>query len=277
MFRTINEKQHKGHPLGILNSSDDRLLNRILKLYDAQLKIFESWVSIFWTANYRHDSRHRVKPGHLAALNGHVGVLAELIPTHTMTIDEADGNGRTMLTWAAQNGHVDIVQLLLDKGADVNAQGLWHGSGLHGPSYKGGEANVNAQGGEYGNAMQAASYEGNVEIVQLLLDKGADANAQGGEYGNAMQAASYEGNVEIAASIRGNAEIVQLLLDNRANVNAQGGEYGNAMQAASYEGHAEIVQLLLDKGQTSMRRAASTVTLCRPPQSEATSRLPSCS
>ncbi|CRK19861.1 hypothetical protein BN1723_011991, partial [Verticillium longisporum] len=264
MFRTINEKQHKGHPLGILNSSDDRLLNRILKLYDAQLKIFESWVSIFWTANYRHDSRHRVKPGHLAALNGHVGVLAELIPTHTMTIDEADGNGRTMLTWAAQNGHVDIVQLLLDKGADVNAQGLWHGSGLHGPSYKGGEygnalyaasceghaeivqlllnkgADVNAQGGKYGNALYAASIRGNVEIAQLLLDKGADANAQGGEYGNALYAASYEGH----------AEIVQLLLNKGADVNAQGGKYGNALYAASIRGNVEIAQLLLDKGQT---------------------------
>jgi ankyrin repeat protein len=64
---------------------------------------------------------------------------------------------------ASRGGHDKIVELLLDKGADVNAQG-----------------------GEYGNALQAASLGGHDKIVELLLDKGADVNAQGGEYGNAL-------------------------------------------------------------------------------------------
>jgi ankyrin repeat protein len=55
-------------------------------------------------------------------------------------------------------GHREIIQLLLDKGADVNAQG-----------------------GEYGNALQAASWGGHQEAVRLLLDNGADVNAQGGK------------------------------------------------------------------------------------------------
>jgi len=41
-------------------------------------------------------------------------------------------------------------------------------------------ANVNAQGGYYGNALQVASYEDHVQIVQRLLKNGADFNAQGG-------------------------------------------------------------------------------------------------
>jgi len=63
------------------------------------------------------------------------------------------------------------VQMLLDNGADVNAQG-----------------------GYYGNALQAASFEGSDTAVQMLLDKGADVNAQGGGYGNALKAATLEGN-----------------------------------------------------------------------------------
>ena len=53
-------------------------------------------------------------------------------------------------------------------------------------------ANVNAQGGQHGNALQAASYGGHEKVVELLLDKGADVNAQGGAYyGNALQAGGF--------------------------------------------------------------------------------------
>jgi ankyrin repeat protein len=43
-----------------------------------------------------------------------------------------------------------VVQILIDAGADVNAQG-----------------------GEYGNALQAASAEGHDKVVQMLMNAGA--------------------------------------------------------------------------------------------------------
>jgi len=43
-------------------------------------------------------------------------------------------------------------------------------------------AEVNAQGGRYGNALQAASEGGHEKVIQMLLDKSAEVNAQGGEY-----------------------------------------------------------------------------------------------
>ena len=54
-------------------------------------------------------------------------------------------------------GQDSLVQLLLDRGADVNGQGE-----------------------QFGNALQAASAGGHEKLVQLLLDKGADVNARGG-------------------------------------------------------------------------------------------------
>jgi ankyrin repeat protein len=68
---------------------------------------------------------------------------------------------------ASYRGHEAIVKLLVEKGADVNAQG-----------------------GYFGNALQAASLGGHKAIVKLLVEKGADVNAQGGEYGNSLYAAS---------------------------------------------------------------------------------------
>lgn len=111
---------------------------------------------------------------------------------------------------------------LLDKNADVDAAG-YYGNELQAASAgaykqivkllleKG--ADVNATGGHYGNALQAASATGHEESVKLLLDKKADVNATGGYYGSALHAVSLEGH----------QQIVQLLLDNGGDVNATGG------------------------------------------------------
>ncbi|KAJ1328910.1 ankyrin repeat domain-containing protein 50 [Microdochium nivale] len=185
------------------------------------------------------------------------------------------------LYYASFVGLLYAAQLLLDKGADINTQGGFHGSALQAASSGGHEkvvqllldkgADINAQGGFHGSALQAASSKGHEKVVQLLLDKGVDVNAQGGEYGSALQAASSRGHEEVvqllldkgadintqggfhgsalqAASSGGHEKVVQLLLDKGVDVNAQGGEYGSALQAASSEGHEKVVQLLLDKG-----------------------------
>ena len=121
------------------------------------------------------------------------------------------------LYYATLYGLGEVTRLLLNGGADVNAQAGW-----------------------YGNALQAASSGGYEQVVKLLLDKGANVNAQGGEYDNALQAAS-EG---------GHEAVVKRLLDAGADVNAQAGWYGNALQAASHRGHEQVVKLLLGNGAT---------------------------
>jgi hypothetical protein len=121
------------------------------------------------------------------------------------------------LYYAALYGLREVTRLLVDKGADVNAQG-----------------------GENGNALQAASAEGHETVVRLLIDKGADinANAQNASYINALQ----------AASARGHEAVVRLLLDEGANVNILDGCYSNALHAASARGHEAVVRLLREKG-----------------------------
>jgi hypothetical protein len=179
-----------------------------------------------------------------AAEIGSIALLSYLIGLGNLHLDLKDTEGRTPLYVAAERGAGGSARLLLDKGANVNAQGGHYSNALQAASFKGHKeivmllldkgADVNAQGGFFNNALQAASREGHKEIVMLLLDKGADVNAQGGFFNNALQAALREGY----------KEIVMLLLDKRADVNAQGGEYSNALQAASAKGYTEIVMLL---------------------------------
>jgi hypothetical protein len=115
------------------------------------------------------------------------------------------------------------VQLLLEKGADVNTVG-----------------------GEYGTALGVAAYWGYEPIVQLLLEKGTDVNTVGGNFGTALGAAAYGSE----------PAIVQLLLEKGADVNIIHGEYGCALGAAgagsqrkSYnEKPVEVIALLLNAG-----------------------------
>ncbi|KAH7359929.1 hypothetical protein BKA66DRAFT_562105 [Pyrenochaeta sp. MPI-SDFR-AT-0127] len=187
----------------------------------------------------------------------------------------------TPLYYAALFGLEEAVKLLLEYGADVNAQGGRYSSALQAASANGYEAvvelllekgaDINAQGKFFSNALQVASAEGHEVVVELLLEKGADINAQGGIYDTALQAASSRGHevvVELllekgadinaqgglydhalqAASVKGHKVVVDLLLEKGADINAQGGKYDNALQAASAYGHKVVVDLLLKKG-----------------------------
>ncbi|KAL1982372.1 hypothetical protein VTN96DRAFT_1403 [Rasamsonia emersonii] len=120
----------------------------------------------------------------------------------------------TPLYYAASFGLTEVAQLLLDSGADVNAQS-----------------------GPAGCSLAAASLAGHVETVQLLLDRGADIEAPAGLLG---------GNALLLATTNGHREVVRLLLERGANVNAEGAsdddDGATALQEAAYRGDREIVR-----------------------------------
>ncbi|KAK1983358.1 hypothetical protein LZ30DRAFT_748709 [Colletotrichum cereale] len=136
------------------------------------------------------------------------------------------------------------------------------------------EPNVNATSGvRYGTALHAASLGGHPEIVQLLLNVGADVNTMGTSFNAVLQDALHAGHpnfIELlldarvddntdcnairvgayntalqAASLAGHQEIVQILLSKGANIDVYGGDYDSALYAASSAGHQEVVRMLL--------------------------------
>ncbi|KAI1523713.1 Arp Ankyrin repeat [Pyrenophora tritici-repentis] len=163
------------------------------------------------------DFKYSKKVGILiyAVETGSAAVLAYLIGSKTIELDTKDARRRTPLYVAVDKGSSVLTRMLLDNGADVNAQG-----------------------GDYRNALQAASERGHTEVVKLLLDKGADVNAQGGLHGNALQ----------AASERGHAEVVKLLLDKGADIALSDENGFTPINAASSNGHSAVARLLLERG-----------------------------
>jgi ankyrin repeat protein len=125
----------------------------------------------------------------------------------------ADKPSGTVLTRAAENGNLDLVKVLLDRKADVNAPA--------------------------GFPLQIAAGEGHLEVVQELLQHGADVNActtnEAFPPGTALQAACEAGKVEI----------VELLLQRNANPNLGGGPHAYPIVAAAERGEAQLVEALI--------------------------------
>jgi len=193
---------------------------------------------------------------HIAAYNGNAAVVRLLCQKYGIdascntseTIEEEPRKGVTPLMWAARNGHVEVVKVLLDNHADVKARDTFHAAvkkrhtgivkSLVGvvQGLLGNRADVNAG---HITALHYAAGNGHTETVMLLLDHNADVNDR--RFTDGFTALQW-------ASQQGHTETVKLLLDRHADINAKTTDQNvTALHGASQEGHTETVKLLLDR------------------------------
>ena len=117
---------------------------------------------------------------------------------------------------ACMVGDIECVDLLLQRGMDVNF------SGYH-----------------YGTALQAASRVGNVEIVERLLESGAEPDILHGVHGTALR----------AAVIQGHEDLVRLLITHGADVNLRYNDNSDSvLHLALGSKNDAIFKLLIDAG-----------------------------
>ena len=150
-----------------------------------------------------------------------------------VTVLRADKRHGTALQSAASGGHRETVEMLIQRGADVNVYSGYYGTALQAAAARGhygvvkqlldAKAHVNTLTGFYGDSLKAAAANGSLEVMRLLLDAGAEINARGGEYGFALHAAARGASLNI----------VKFLIGRGANVNAKGGIFNNALTAAA--------------------------------------------
>jgi hypothetical protein len=246
-------------------TAEERLL--ALRVMSMNSPAYMTWLQLADPRNWESWRKDAVTPPlHFAAFHGLVAA------TRLLLLNGADvhaGGGLDMgtaLHEASSVGHVEIVNMLLDKGADINAQRKRYSTALRSAVCAGREdvvgillergADPNAQLGELRNIiLPEASSKGHTHIVRMLLEKGVDPNMIPDRhfYGTALQ----------EASAKGHEEIVRMLLDYKADVNIGGkfkissyidgqrqkvDEYNSALHAASANGHYRIFKMLLDAG-----------------------------
>ena len=121
---------------------------------------------------------------------------------------------------AINTGNIEEVKELLDK------KKSWY------------RANVNARTYYNDTPLINASSMGHIEIVEVLLNNGADVNAKNGCGNTAL----------IIASENGHKEVVEMLLKKGAGLDANNWSYETALMTANENGHKEVVEMLLDYG-----------------------------
>ncbi len=164
----------------------------------------------------------------------------------------AEENGTTPLMIASGAGRLDLINLLLKRGADVNAknQGGYTALDVAEEEYhRDVSSALKAAGGtgqpdnrsraDHEMELQQAALDGNMRKVSTLLADGVDVNAADEEGWTPLRNAVFQENVTV----------VKLLLAKGADPNTRDRRDGStSLQWAAQIGHAEMVASLLKSG-----------------------------
>lgn len=243
-----------------------KTITRAAPLRDAIRQGNQGLVQLLLDSGARFDgleNPNEPAPLRLATQNAHLGIVKILLEKGA-DVNELSGMAlsiATALYEAAKNGDVPIAKLLLEHGADPRIQCGDHGCSLGAAVQRNSHEVVELllQGGADPNGpvhefsidasiLQQATSWGNEKIVRMLLDRGADVDFQGGRYWTALQAAVSPDLHHQMIGAQGMRAIVELLLERGADVKLSGGRYGSVMQAAASTSDEILVKRLLDAG-----------------------------
>lgn len=190
----------------------------------------------------------KVNPLWLACRNSQVD-YTKLLIQHGANIHACVPFRGTALQAAARDGSELCIRMLLDAGADINAQTpSLHGTAISAAVFsnykntvqflisKG--ADVTRTAGRYHSALQVAALKADIALLRFLIKQGAKVNEAGGRHWTPLH----------AACSAGRAKVAKILLMNGADPNIVGGKYGTALQAACTNGKLKLVRLLLSYG-----------------------------
>ena len=188
-------------------------------------------------------------PLHYAAIEGNREIAGILLEKGTVSINEGNFRQMTPLHFACERGHPEVLTLLLDYGADIEAKD------------------------QLGRTLlMCAAASRNIEVVHILVEKGADINVRvpyrGNEYTALTLAAMYgfrdfvdylidqqadipESSVDLTlqhAVQRDYVRLYEYLQENGLSVTEMKDNNPALIHTASANGSIEIVESLIEHG-----------------------------
>eukprot|EP00850_Spirogloea_muscicola_P009422 SM000053S17379 [mRNA] locus=s53:55947:59955:+ [translate_table: standard] len=179
-----------------------------------------------------------------AARNGHVAAVKALLEHQAAASTSNPNSGASAIHHAAGCGSRELVELLLDRGVDVNACSdagsplLWACGNGHDDVAVGlldRSADCNVVNSDSVSALLISAAAGHTALVKLLLSHGANPGVRATGRVTPLHVAAEQGNIDI----------VNALLDAGADPNALDDEGAMPLTAATAQGCSEVVHRLL--------------------------------
>ena len=179
------------------------------------------WLSVFLVLSALPAAEPSVSDKFYSAIrDGNAAAVSQLLASGA-DANEADSRGTTPLHYAAAVGTPEIMRILIDGGAHVNARTAFGATPLLWSAYS-------------------------ADKVKLLIDHGADVNARS-KFGNTP--------LTVAAAQARNGEVVRYLLAHGASVkDARNDLDQTALSRAARAGDLDMVRLLIEKGSDANTR-----------------------
>ncbi|HUU20210.1 MAG TPA: ankyrin repeat domain-containing protein [Sedimentisphaerales bacterium] len=156
-----------------------------------------------------------VRPIHKAAYEGDLKKVKEIIDRDPNQINVQESEGFTPLHLASSKGHIEIVEFLLNHGADIELE-IFNGEtplmlaaqyARHGQQYEtiktllehGAKVNHKDENGR--TALHDAAMYSGKEVINLLISYGADVNAGDEDHCTPLHQAAMLNNIEAAKAL----------------------------------------------------------------------------
>ncbi|RYO85912.1 hypothetical protein DL766_003956 [Monosporascus sp. MC13-8B] len=194
-------------------SNGAAIVSSALSICDPDSKSYPAWFQIYTMTRHGQYPEHSTSLGIASCLG--LKAVSKLLLDKGADIEAEDEYGRTPLLLAILFKYEAVVRLLLDEGADIEAKK------------------------KFGQTpLSTAILNGYKTIVELLLNKGADIEAKN-ESGQTPL---------LLAAFTGNETVVELLLDRGANIEAKDKFGWTSLSIAALYKREAVVELLLDRG-----------------------------
>nr|XP_033785199.1 ankyrin repeat and death domain-containing protein 1B isoform X3 [Geotrypetes seraphini] len=194
------------------------------------------------------------KPFHLAAENGHIQTVKNLISLKLFTL-ERDKEGNTALHLAAKNGRNEVVETLINLWDDINEQNE-NGETPFYLAVEGGHedcavllleagSDIDRLNKDGTNALHIAAQNGYVSIVKFLISKNIDLAVSG------------QKDTPLHLAIRNHhMDIVEILSETQFDINTLNQMQQTALHLAAELRNIELVEKLLKQGKTALAVAS---------------------